>query len=162
MERFLQTLDESPRPVASGSFSFDPCYLGYFECFNTQCYYEAHDVLEQLWLKEGRAAPDYAFYQGLIQLAGGFVHLKLQRAHPDHPKYAKRLAPARRLFLRAAENLLAYRTPEDSRRHGIDLEIPMALSLATARQIKEGEYARNPWEPSSPPFLPLPHIISEK
>ena len=50
-------------------------------------------VLEHLWLKEGRGAPDYAFYKGLIQLAGGFVHLKLQRSHPEHPKHGRRLLP---------------------------------------------------------------------
>ena len=27
-----------------------PCYQGYFQCFNAQQYYEAHDVLEHLWL----------------------------------------------------------------------------------------------------------------
>ena len=99
--------------------SFDPCYLGYFECFNTQNYYEAHDVLEHLWLKDGRSAPDYAFYKGLIQLAGGFVHLKLQHANPTHPKHGKRLAPARRLFLllhRFADRFVYLRQVELHRR----------------------------------------------
>ncbi len=158
MELFLETLDGGSRSLGSGGFSLDPCYLGYVECFNTQRYYEAHDVLEHLWLKEGREAPDAAFHQGLIQLAGGFVHLKLQRAYPEHPKHGRRLAPARRLFLRAAENLMAYRTPERACTCGMDVEIPIALSLTMARQIEEGEYARNPWEPNSPPLLPLPEM----
>ena len=79
MEAFVETLG-SVDVVAESEF--DPCYLGYFACFNEQRYYEAHDVLEHLWLKEGRSAPDYAFHKGLIQLAGGFVHLKLQWAWP--------------------------------------------------------------------------------
>ena len=28
-----------------------PYYLAFFRCWNEQRYYEAHDVLEQLWLK---------------------------------------------------------------------------------------------------------------
>src|SRR6266850_7200307 len=30
----------------------DAHYLGYFECFNHGFYYEAHDVLEELWLRD--------------------------------------------------------------------------------------------------------------
>src|ERR1041385_3444222 len=47
----------------------DAHYLGYFECFNRQLYFEAHDVLEELWLTD-RNGPNGAFYKGLIQLAG--------------------------------------------------------------------------------------------
>src|ERR1043166_3576122 len=57
-------------------------YLGYFECFNRQLFYEAHDVLEELWLAEGRNAANYGFYKGLIQFAGAFVHLQKKRRGP--------------------------------------------------------------------------------
>src|SRR5258708_29641935 len=57
-------------------------YLGYFDCFNRGLFYEAHEVLEELWLKEGRG-PNYAFYKGLIQLAGAFVHLQKDRPRPS-------------------------------------------------------------------------------
>src|SRR5882757_6923511 len=87
--------------------AFDPCYLGYFACFNSQEYYEAHDVLEHLWL-QGRDDGNYAFYKGLIQLAGAFVHLKKQRARPGHPKDGRRLHPAVRLFALAEKNLTPY------------------------------------------------------
>ena len=30
----------------------DAHYLGYFECFNRGLFYEAHDVLEELWLAD--------------------------------------------------------------------------------------------------------------
>ena len=43
---------------------------GYFECFNRQWFFEAHDVLEELWLAGGKSGPNYAFHKGLIQLAG--------------------------------------------------------------------------------------------
>src|SRR6476660_7436769 len=60
----------------------DPHYLGYFECFNQQLFYEAHDVLEELWLAQ-RRAPNDLFYKGLIQLAGAFVHLQKNRLGPS-------------------------------------------------------------------------------
>jgi hypothetical protein len=53
----------------------DAHYLGYFECFNRGLFYEAHDVLEELWLKD-RHGPDGNFHKGLIQFAGAFVHLR--------------------------------------------------------------------------------------
>src|SRR5437899_5546578 len=59
----------------------DAHYLGYFECFNRQLFYEAHDVLEELWLAQ-RQGPNGPFYKGLIQLAGAFVHLQKNRLHP--------------------------------------------------------------------------------
>ncbi len=131
---------------------FDPCYLGYFECFNRGLYYEAHDVLEHLWLKEGRRAPDYAFYKGLIQLAGGFVHLKLQRAHPEHPKHGRRLHPARRLFLLAAANLAPY----GPRHLGINAAESATLAERHASLIAQGDFLKNPWSHEAAPVLPLP------
>ena len=32
-------------------YPVDPHYAGYFACFNRQLFYEAHDVLEELWLR---------------------------------------------------------------------------------------------------------------
>jgi len=57
-------------------------YLGYFECFNRQLFFEAHDVLEELWLAEGKQGANYGFYKGLIQFAGAFVHLQKDRLRP--------------------------------------------------------------------------------
>src|SRR2546423_13704317 len=74
----------------------DPHCLGYFECFNRGLFYEAHDVLEELWLGV-RKGPDDAFYKALIQLAGAFVHLQ-----------KKRLGPAAALFKLAHANLQKY------------------------------------------------------
>ncbi len=58
-----------------------PHYLGYFDCFNRQLFYEAHDVLEELWLAD-RRGPDGDFFKGLIQLAGAFVHVQKNRPGP--------------------------------------------------------------------------------
>jgi predicted metal-dependent hydrolase len=59
----------------------DPHYAAYFEYFNRGEYYEAHDVLEQLWLPI-RKGSEGAFYKGLIQLAGSFVHVQKNRPGP--------------------------------------------------------------------------------
>ena len=59
----------------------DTHYLEYFECFNRQLYFEAHEVLEQLWLPS-RKEQDGKFYKGLIQLAGAFVHVQKGRSQP--------------------------------------------------------------------------------
>jgi predicted metal-dependent hydrolase len=74
----------------------DAHYLAYVECFNRQLYYEAHDVLESLWLVQ-RNALNGAFYKGLIQLAGAFVHLQKSR-----------VKPASSLFKLARANLVPY------------------------------------------------------
>jgi predicted metal-dependent hydrolase len=74
----------------------DPHYLGYFRCFNRQLFFEAHDVLEELWLRD-RHGPDGAYHKGLIQLAGAFVHLQ-----------KKRPGPATALFKLARTNLTPY------------------------------------------------------
>src|SRR5260221_2262519 len=79
-------------------------YRAYFQLFNDQQYYEAHDVLEQLWLKAFE--PDTQFYKGLIQLAGAFVHLQKQFRRPSHPTDCPRLRPAWRLFKLAHKNLV--------------------------------------------------------
>lgn len=149
MEQFVERLDSSGTGQGTGH---DPCYLGYFECFNTQRYYEAHDVLEHLWLKDGTESHDYAFYKGLIQLAGGFVHLKLQYSHPGHPKHGKRLAPAYRLFLLAVENI----EPYGERHQGLDLIGPMTLARSFAELLKKSDYSFNPWNPGRAPLLLLP------
>ena len=60
---------------------FDAHYLGYFECFNRQLFFEAHEVLEVIWLPE-RGCPRDLFYKGLIQLAGAFVHVQKHRWSP--------------------------------------------------------------------------------
>lgn len=118
---------------------------GYLTCFNEGLYYEAHDVLEQLWLRQGKQHSDHAFHKGLIQLAGGFVHLRLQYLYPDHPKHGRRLDPARRLLLLAEGNLSRY--PDDHL--GLDVLGAMALARRTALSIGDG----NPWHPDARPMI---------
>jgi predicted metal-dependent hydrolase len=91
--------------------SLDARYLGYFECFNQQLFFEAHEVLEELWLPQ-RRSPESAFYKGLIQLAGAFVHV--QKGRPG---------PALALFRLAQTNLQKFPALHE----GLDLGIVLAL-----------------------------------
>lgn len=59
----------------------DPRYAAYFALFNAGRHYDAHDALEALWLPV-RRTPEGAFFKGLIQLAGAFVHLRKDRPGP--------------------------------------------------------------------------------
>ena len=79
MSKKSAAIAERIRTFAGGEL--DPHYAGYFDCFNRQLFYEAHDVLEELWLAD-RKGPAGDFYKGLIQLAGAFVHVQKNRAQP--------------------------------------------------------------------------------
>jgi hypothetical protein len=145
---FLHSLETDSGNVSGEEFEA-ASLRGYLTCFNGGLYYEAHDVLEQLWLRQGRLHADYAFHKGLIQLAGGFVHLRLQFLHPDHPKHGRRLAPARRLLLLSEANLGGY--PEDHL--GLDVAGAKALARKTAQSMGEGDGVRNPWSPDVRPMI---------
>ncbi len=126
-----------------------PFYRAFFQCWNQQRYYEAHDVLEQLWLKTNSADAD--FFKGLIQAAGAFVHLQKRFEHPLHAKHSKRLAPAVRLFQLAEKNLSRFAP----RHHGLDVGALCQLLRAYANQIVRVDYKANPWSPETAPRLEL-------
>src|SRR6266516_3707399 len=126
-----------------------PFYRAFFQCWNERHYYEAHDVLEQLWLKTNSADAD--FFKGLIQAAGAFVHLQKRFEHPLHTKHSKRLAPAVRLFQLAEKNLSRFAP----RHHGLDVAALCQLLRAYANQIVQVDYKANPWSPETAPKLKL-------
>jgi predicted metal-dependent hydrolase len=123
-------------------------YLGYFACFNKQLYYEAHDVLEELWLPI-RGTPQACFYQGLIQMAGGFVHL--QKTVTSGGRF-NRIAPAARLFALALANFEAY----PAHHAGIDLDAVRALCHSQRDVILASGETVNPWSPERAPQLEWP------
>ncbi len=132
----IDALLDSHEPI----HGFDRHYIGFFNCFNAQLYYEAHDVLEAIWLPI-RGQPQAKFYQGLIQTAGGFVHLQKQR-----------LGPAARLFALALANFEAY-----PRHHaGIDLDAVRQVCRHHREAIIASHEKINPWSPKHPPKLALP------
>ena len=117
----------------------DAHYLGFFECFNRQLFYEAHDVLEDLWLVQ-RNGPNGAFYKGLIQLAGAFVHLQKNR-----------LRPAAALFKLAAANLQKYPACHEQ------LAVDQVRDLVGTwlQRLESGRFEVNPLSPDTAPEVRL-------
>ena len=126
-----------------------PYYLAFFRCWNEQRYYEAHDVLEQLWLKAKSSDSD--FFKGLIQAAGAFVHLQKHFEHPSHAKHSRRLSPAVRLFWLAEKNLASFAPWH----HQLNVAALCQLLNGYADQIVASEYTINPWSPENAPKLEL-------
>jgi len=118
---------------------YDPHYLGYFECFNRQHFFEAHDVLEALWLPQ-RQGPNGDFYKGLIQLAGAFVHLQKNR-----------LGPAAALLKLAQSNLQKYPATHD----GLAVSAVLAVIDEWLGQLRSAGPAANPLKSASAPQLHL-------
>src|SRR5437868_4060967 len=112
-------------------------YLAYFECFNRALFYEAHDVLEELWLPD-RQGPNGAFYKGMIQLAGAFVHLQKNR-----------LRPSAALFKLARTNLEKYPNPHEH----LDVKTVLELIRGWLGDLESANFERNPLLENSPPEL---------
>jgi predicted metal-dependent hydrolase len=120
----------------------DARYLGYFECFNRQLFFEAHEVLEDLWLP-GRNGPNGNFYKALIQLAGAFVHLQKNR-----------LRPSAALLKLAQTNL----DPYPARHEQLNLEGVRLLIHGWLVQLERGAFAVNPLTVQNRPQLALQKV----
>jgi predicted metal-dependent hydrolase len=117
----------------------DAHYLGFFDCFNRQQFYEAHEVLEDLWLAD-RQGPNGDFYKGLIQLAGAYVHLQKNR-----------LRPSAALFKLAKANLEKYPDVHEK----LNLAAVQMLMDGWLWQLEKDEFTINPLTPVHVPQLAL-------
>lgn len=133
-----------------------PYYRAFFRCWNEQRYYEAHDVLEQLWLSTKSSDAD--FFKGLIQAAGAFVHLQKRFEHPLHTKHSRRLAPAVRLFRLAQRNLANFAPWH----HALDVAALCQLLSRYAEEIVASNYTINPWAPETAPKLEVGAVHSNR
>lgn len=149
ISRFVESLGADPGRASSGRLADHPYYRGFFQCWNERRYYEAHDVLEQVWLHDPISAEDAQYFKGLIQAAGAFVHLRKHYEHPTHPKHGRRLGPAVRLFRLAEKNL----EPFGPERHDVDL-VKFREMLLRYREAVEAD-AKNPWTPETAPHVYL-------
>jgi hypothetical protein len=141
------TLLESLEVPPEGTYH--PCYAGFFECFNREDYYEAHDVLESLWLQ--CRDTNHFFYKGLIQIAGAFVHLKKQHARPNHPTDGRRLHPASRLLTLGIKNISPF-TPFHM---GLQVDVVSDVCTEWRNKIEASEFRINPWSPGAGPRLSI-------
>ena len=89
--------------------------------------------------------------KGLIQAAGGFVHLQKQFARPSHPKDGRRMYPAVRLFRLAEKNL----QPFAPLRHRFDVAGFLEMLRRQREAIVASEHRANPWSPERAPELSL-------
>jgi predicted metal-dependent hydrolase len=91
------------------------------ELFNSQKFFEAHEIWEEIWLVESE--PEKTFLQGLIQLAAAYHHY--ERGNPD-----------------GAESLLASGIVKLSRfpehHHGLSIGELRATAKQWARLLGEG------------------------
>ena len=147
ISRLVEELSGAPAGGASGAIAEHPCYTGFFRCWNEQRYYEAHDVLEHLWLRT--ETEDANYFKGLIQAAGGFVHLQKQFERPTHPKDGRRMYPAVRLFRLAEKNL----QPFAPLRHRFDVADFLLLLRRKADAILASDHRQNPWSPALAPKI---------
>jgi hypothetical protein len=149
ISRFVRELEGEDVSAGGGTVAEHPFYRAFFRCWNEQRYYEAHDVLEQLWLET--TSRDADFFKGLIQAAGAFVHLQKNFEQPTHLKHSRRLRPAVRLFLLAEKNLSIFRPQH----HGFDVAAFCESLRVCAGQIVASNYQTNPWSPVTAPKLKL-------
>lgn len=113
---------------------YDPLYIQHLHYFNRdRDYFECHEVLEELWLREGRSL----LYQGLLQVAVGLYHHRNGN-----------LNGAFKLFTGALQKLAPY--PPDSL--GIDLA---KLRRESADYLAGVEEALRTQEPERFPFHDL-------
>ena len=117
----------------------DARYAGYFALFNQQKFYEAHDILEDLWLPD-RKGRNGDFYKGLIQLAGAFVHLKKNR-----------LRPSAALFKLAQANLGKYPSLHEK----LNLAAVQQLIAGWLWRLEKDEFTINPLTNALVPQLAL-------
>ena len=158
ISEFVQALEGKALRLCSGQAQAEgvaiadhPYYRAFFHCWNEHHYYEAHDVLEQVWLDKTISREDAQYFKGLIQAAGAFVHLQKQFEHPTHPKHGRRLGPAVRLFQLAEKNLAGL----GRRRHGFNLVQFREMLARHTQIIVESGHKINPWSPENAPQLKL-------
>jgi hypothetical protein len=125
-------------------YGVEPHFIAFFRCFNSGRFFEAHEVLEALWLQD-RQGMIADFYKGLIQLAGAMVHLQKNR-----------LPPGMALFNLARKNLEKY--PRTT------LNWPVESGLALIAEwlgcLHPDNSRGNPLLYLSPPQLPMPQSDS--
>jgi len=147
-----QRMEEEEAAVAleAGATGMHPCVYGYVRHFNLCEYYEAHDILEHLWLRGPGA--DYAYFKGLIQIAGAYVHLRLHYLRPVHYKHRGRLRPAVRLFELGIANV----TPFPEGHHLLPVGELIRRCREDADAVRAGDFKVNPWRPEHALQLHLP------
>ncbi len=97
--------------------NYDRLFVSFIYFFNEEHdYYECHEVMEQLWLENGRNL----LYQGLLQIAVGLYH-----------HHQNNVSGAIKLLTAACEKLQGYSEIE----HGIDLKTLIVDTMNYRRKL---------------------------
>jgi len=97
---------------------------------------------------ESRGLPDADFYKALIQMAGGFVHLRMHD-NPKWPAAGPRLRPAYVLFSKSR----AYLDNYPDFHHGLDLAKTISLIDQWCAHLEGGGFNVNPLHTVAAPNL---------
>lgn len=107
--------------------NYDPLYVQFLYYFNVKRdYFECHEVMEELWMEEGRDA----LWQGLLQVAVGLYH-----ARNDN------VSGAIKLFEQALDKLARY--PDEAQ--GIDLGRLIEESGRYVQKLKSNQVSPFPY-----------------
>jgi predicted metal-dependent hydrolase len=125
--------------------TYDRLYVEFLYYINdARDYFECHEVMEELWLEEGRNP----LYQGLLQVAVGLYH-----------HFNGNVSGSIKLFTAALEKLAPY--PSDAL--GIDLEKLVEDSRLYLEQLRQND--QMPFEPYDLNIviqdLQLVHLVEE-
>ena len=130
---------------ASPEASSQDYYAAFFQLWNAQKYYEAHDVLEQLWLVE-KNVELARFYQALIQAAGRLFICRKTSSNHRMPSMDVDCVRQLRLFELALRNLEGF---------PIIRELTLAVWQALRVPRNHRRFQKNPWSPETAPRLAL-------
>ncbi|MFD1423740.1 DUF309 domain-containing protein [Laceyella tengchongensis] len=116
-------------------------YLSFFRHYHAEEYWEAHEVLEELW----QTQRDNDFYHGLIQIAAIMHQLKRGKVRG-----------ARKL----ATSAYRYLSPFRPERDGVDVEVLLMWLALCLERLPEGQavMALPDLEQLSIPVGPLPRL----
>ncbi|MDR6227418.1 DUF309 domain-containing protein [Desmospora profundinema] len=118
-----------------------PLYQRFFRHYHQEEYWEAHEVLEELWQKER----DNDFYHGLIQVAAIMHQLKKGKVRG-----------ARKL----ASSAYGYLSPFAPEREGVDVDRVLSWLTACLRVLPDGVAQLEPGQVESfgLDVCPLPRL----
>ncbi|WP_308634661.1 DUF309 domain-containing protein [Paenibacillus silvisoli] len=126
----------------TASRTYDERFVHFIVLFNVdEDYFECHEVMEELWLEEGRNV----LYQGLLQAAVGLHHFRNDN-----------FSGAVKLFNQAENKLVHY--PDEMM--GLDLKqirADIAASLKPLLEWQERDAAAG--HASPPPFAPFRLVV---
>jgi hypothetical protein len=76
---------------------YPDAYLEGVRLFNAGRYYDAHEVLEEIWRTCAKESPERLFYQALIQIAAACLHREHGRWRPALLQYGRAMGKLERI-----------------------------------------------------------------